>query len=332
MVINGWPATSGKPVRQSVKKIFLILLLLYSQAAICQLANNKKLLPSFYGIKNDGSPISQQKLNNWLSACMSSKSPVYFPAGTYCLPVNFEYDFGNTDLLIKGQGSAKTILTTYYNAATNFAVPEKIDLSKPKPPKNGIYQADGRSRSVHPDFMSVSEAMLDSYIAIKGKTIRAISLKEVKDSGYLTELDTREPDPGIDGIYVVAKHPLHDYGGGNTQLKLNYPGEPLYLQGTVLLRKNGYWSRYYSSVAFISTGNFSVKNISFRNFRPYLFLPSAKKGNTFLKTRDHFIIDQCRFEQTQRIVATMIYAGIQDSMNWYKASSRRNDEPRGDDA
>lgn len=279
------------------------------------------LLPADYGIKNDGTFISQEKLDRWLNDCRRLKSTVYFPAGKYLLPENVEFDFGNNDLSILGDGADKTILTTNNGASTNFAIPEKIDLTKPKPVNDGIYQVDIVAAALHPDYKNITAASLDSYVQIINGEVSSVSLTTVKKFGYVTELDTGSPDPGIDGLYVVAKHPFHDYGGGFAQMALGFTGNPLYLQGTLLQRKNGTWSRYYSSVAFISQGNFSVKKISFRNFRPYLFLPSSKEPQQNLRTANRFIIDQCKFEHTARILATMAYGGIMQTPEWYKASS-----------
>lgn len=279
------------------------------------------LLPANYGILNNGTLISQESLNTWLNDCRRMKSPVYFPAGKYLLPANFEYNFGNNDLSILGDGADKTILTTNNGAATNFAIPAKIDLTKPKPANDGIYQADIIAANLHSDYKNISAVVLDSYIQILNSEVNTVSLATVKKLGYVTELDTGAPDPGIDGLYVVAKHPSHDYGGGFAHMELGFTGNPLYIQGTVLQRKNGTWSRYYSSVAFISQGNFSVKKISFRNFRPYLFLPTSKEPQQDIKTSNRFIIEQCSFENTARILATMAYGGIMQSPDWYKASS-----------
>ena len=281
----------------------------------------KPILPSRFGIKNNGSLISSSALYAWLNTCRLKNSPVHFPAGTYLLPADFEYDFGNEDLLITGEGPGKTILTTHAGPETNFAIPEKINLTESNKLKDGIYQVDITAATVHRGYLAVQDAGLDSYVRITKGLIHKVSLDTVKALGYITELDTRGPDPGIDGLYVVAKHAKHEYGGGFAQLTLQYPGAPLYLQGTILVRKKGIWSRYYPGVAFTGGGNFNVRNISFRNFRPYLFLPAAKKRNAALKTRDHFMLENCRFEHTARILATMTYAGIRETTEWYKASS-----------
>lgn len=323
-----------KGAGQKMKIILLIIscfIVQLTNAQPAQLINKRNkatplkhrsiILPSRYGIKNNGTLNNRTNLVAWLNACKELKSPVYFPKGKYLLPADFEFDFGNADLLIKGDGPGNTILSTYNGPETNFAIPEKIDLTKERKSKDGIYQVDIIAGTVHRDFISVSNVPLDSYIKIDGSEVIPVSLAEVKALGYITELDASSADPGIDGIYVVSKHAKHEYGGGFAHLTLGFPGSPLYVQGTILQRKNGTWSRYYSSVAFIGGGNFSVKNISFRNFRPYLFLPAAKKRNTVLKTSDFFIFENCRFEHTARILATMAYAGIQETENWYKASS-----------
>lgn len=281
----------------------------------------KVLLPGRYGIKNNGTLINKKNLHAWLDACKKEHSRVHFPAGKYLLPADFEYDFGNDDLYISGDGPGKSIISTFQGPETNFAIPEKINLAESRPKKDGIYQVDITTSMVHRELTAVSGAPLDSYVQIKNNQVSSIGLKTVKELGYVTELDTESPDPGIDGLYVVAKHARHEYGGGFAHLTLAFKGAPLYLQGTILQRKNGIWSRYYSSVAFIGSGNFTVKNISFSNFRPYLFLPASKKRNALLKTSDHFIIENCRFEHTARILATMAYAGISESPEWYKASS-----------
>ncbi len=281
----------------------------------------RPVLPSKYGIKNNGTLISMTNLNTWLSECKRSESPVYFPAGTYLLPPDFEFNFGNTDLLIVGDGPDKTILTTNNGPASNFAIPEKINLTKQKPAKDAVYQVDIISYSLHPDFASLTGITLDSYVNIVKGILLPITLAEVKKLGYVTELDATGPDPGIDGLYVVSKHASHDYGGGFKHLKLGYNGAPLYVQGTVLQRKEGIWSRFYSSVAFICDGNFSVKNVCFSNFMPYLFLPAGNNSPSSKKKKDHFIIEYCRFEQTARILATMNYGGISETSNWYKASN-----------
>lgn len=281
----------------------------------------KVLLPGRYGIKNNGTLINKKNLHAWLDACKKEHSRVHFPAGKYLLPADFEYDFGNDDLYISGDGPGKSIISTFQGPETNFAIPEKINLAESRPKKDGIYQVDITTSMVHRELTAVSGAPLDSYVQIKNNQVSSIGFKTVKELGYVTELDTESPDPGIDGLYVVAKHARHEYGGGFAHLTLAFKGAPLYLQGTILQRKNGIWSRYYSSVAFIGSGNFTVKNISFSNFRPYLFLPASKKRNALLKTSDHFIIENCRFEHTARILATMAYAGISESPEWYKASS-----------
>ena len=282
---------------------------------------HKVILPSRYGINNNGTLINKTNLYAWLDACKKQHSRVYFPAGKYLLPADAEYDFGNNDLHISGDGPDKTIISTNGGPESNFSIPEKINLTESRLKRDGIYQVDITAATVHRDYIAVSDAPLDSYIQIIGNQVKAVNLQTVKTLGYVTELDTEGPDPGIDGIYVVAKHARHEYGGGFAHLTLDFPGSALYLQGTILQRKNGIWSRYYSSVAFIAGGNFSVKNICFSNFRPYLFLPAAKKRNALLKTSDHFIIENCRFEHSARILATMAYAGISESPEWYKASS-----------
>ncbi len=283
--------------------------------------SNKTILPARFGIKNNGTLISHSNLYAWLDACKKQRSPVHFPAGKYLLPADVEYDFGNNDLLITGDGPGKTILTTHAGPETNVAIPEKINLTESRMKKDGIYQVDITAATVHRDYVSVANAPPDSYIRIENGKVSVVTLETVKALGYITELDTEKPDPGIDGIYVVAKHGYHEYGGGFAHLTLGFSGSPLYLQGTVLQRKNGNWSRFSPGVAFTAAGNFSVRNISFSNFRPYLFLPASNKRNAILKTSDHFVVENCRFEHTARILATMTYAGISETPEWYKASS-----------
>lgn len=316
---------------KTIPVYILFLVVSWAQAAPFQHSGNeqhpqsvkqpKSILPWRYGIKNNGSPISKRNLHAWLDACKKQHSRVHFPAGKYLIPADFEFDFGNDDLYISGDGPGKTIISTYQGPESNFAIPEKINLAERRLKNDGIYQVDITASIVHREYSAVSGAPLDSYVQIKNNQVSSVAFETVKSLGYITELDTEGPDPGIDGLYVVAKHPRHEYGGGFAHLTSTFKGNPLYLQGTILQRKNGIWSRYYSSVAFTGSGNFSVKNICFSNFRPYLFLPASKKRNAQLKTSDHFILENCRFEHTARILATMAYAGISESPEWYKASS-----------
>lgn len=270
-------------------------------------------IPSGY---NTGSPIPQFVLDTWLGTVKAANETAYLPNGTYCFPPDYHFDFGETDFILIGEDKEKTIITTYDGtAATNFAIPEKIDITKENPKKPGVYQIDvtGPTSKINSAFSGVTPT-LDNYIEIgPAPTYTAIDIafSVVKSRGYVTELDTSDPTlpatnrnnqsptetASIDGLYVVAK--TEDWrpysGGGFTHFTLNWPGaatdpDNRFLQGTVLERKTTggvtTWKRFINSTTptgkyggFFSTGNYKVTNITFNNVRFYLFSPFSITSN-----------------------------------------------------
>lgn len=134
------------------------------------------------------------------------------------------------------------------------------------------------------------------------------------------EIDTTQLDLHPDGLYVVGKHPYISYGGGLAHLNLkgvyNTNGENVfYVQGTILKKKDGIWSRHYTGAGFITQGNLVIKNITFDNCQFYLFSPFSLTGQ--LTTSENFEIDNCKFKNVSRIVSSLTYAGIDQKLNWY---------------
>jgi len=297
------------------------------------------IFPQWFIIPNDGTAIPPTNLAAWMDACKTFNKRVYLPEGTYCFPMDFQHPFGDFDLEIAGV-RGQTTITTYefdmvthsYVAATNFAVPPKVDFTKPVPP-DGIYQVDITAPVINPAFSPVSSSALDSYIQITGGVPSPItSLSVVKAAGYVTELNVvASGAPMDDGLYVVAKHPFDPlaYGGSFTHLDLNgltgWPtsGPVLYLQGTILQKTGGTlapnWSRYFSGGGgFGTTGNMVVKDIIFDNVRFYLFSPfDLASPNPDGQTSDTLSITGCVFRNCARILSSITYAGITVPTNWF---------------
>ena len=306
------------------------------------------ILPEWFGVLNDGTAITQATLNKWMKACVNFKKAVHFPEGVYCFPIDFQYDFGSFDLTITGIRN-KSVITSYDNtAATNFAVPEKIDITKPKP-KDGVYQIDITGipySSSFPDlinhinsaFSAYSMADIDKYIQISSGVVSTLSLATVKGLGYVTELDTTAGDPGVDGLYVVAKHAFvtASYGGGFAQINLNGIAgfstsglDVWFLQGTILKRQAGIWSRYFSGTlsgvnvasggGFGTQGNFVVQDMIFDNTRFYLFSPFDVVAATISeKTNNLFSISGCTFKNCARVISSMLYGGLSGDKTWFR--------------
>jgi hypothetical protein len=325
-----------------MKKLLNIIPILFSVLAYGQFT------PADFGIKGDGKPISQESLNNWFLACKNHSREIHFPAGTFCFPINFQYDFGDFDLTLIGE-RGKTIITTYDSTSeTNFKIPGKINITKFKP-QDGVYQIDVTGLPypvinenekhniighISSDFKDLADKSIDAYLIISGGVVSNLSLSQVKTLGYVTELNTSDPDTGIDGLYVVSKHRFFSYGGGFAHLNLKYANavsgalskfdtnekNVFYVQGTILQRKNGKWSRYYTSGGFGTKKNLVAKDIIFDNVQFYIFSPFDLTGKTTCKTSDKFSIDHCIFKNCYRILSSSTYAGIDQDSTWYKMS------------
>ena len=288
-------------------------------------------------LPNDGSPISQSTLNTFFA----QSSTINLPAGRYCFPTTFTYNFFTQNVTLTGV-RGKTTITSYDNTpATNFAIPLKIDITKAKPKVDGVYQIDIIGNNInllnHSSFEGITPT-LDSYIKITNGVVTSISLSAVKALGYVTELDTNSADPGFDGLYVVSKHlVMESYGGGVQHLNLRYLNgingtlsgyatsaqNVWYVQGTILKRVGGIWSRHYTGAGFATTGNFVCKDIIFDNCQFYLFSPcdiATIQPTIFTKTA-LFDVSYCDFKNVARVLSTMSYAGIDNAQNWYKAST-----------
>ncbi len=323
------------------------------------------IMPQWFGINGDGkidTANTPDYLKDWMEACKRFNKRVYFPEGTFCLPMNFQHDFGNFDLEIAGVRN-KTIITSYemgssgYVAATNFAVPAKLDVTKRKP-ESGVYQIDIKGPAIHSDFSTpltgTGELDLGAYVNITTSgVVSNLTLAQVKALGYVTELDVTVGDPGVtnnayDGLYVVSKHTYFYYAGGFAHLNLKYvnginsaggstnfnvgsgsPNDVWYVQGTILKRTGSVWSRYfsgsYSGVAvtsgggFCSMGNMIVKDIIFDNTSFYLFSPFNIQQPQAHQTSDIFSILGCRFKNCNRVISSMSYGGTTPPANasWF---------------
>lgn len=132
------------------------------------------------------------------------------------------------------------------------------------------------------------------------------------------ELDVTITDNNLDGLYVVKKHQYFEYGGGFNHLNLksltsyNTNGKDVfYIQGTILKKEKGIWSRHYTGYGFKTKGNIIIKDVFFDNCQFYLFSPLG------LNTSDKFLINNCSFKNISRIISTMLYSGINQEPNWF---------------
>ena len=124
-------------------------------------------------------------------------------------------------------------------------------------------------------------------------------------------LDITIPDKNKDGIYVVWRHEYFEYGGGCAHLNLKDKGwntggkDCFYIQGTLLQKSQGVWSRYTPGFGLKSRGGFQIYGATFQNFAPYIFTPAGKteKGS--------FVMHDCKFENVTRVFGPQVYAGVQ---------------------
>jgi len=128
-------------------------------------------------------------------------------------------------------------------------------------------------------------------------------------------LDTNQPDLFEDGVYVVADNPTYSFGGGFKHLVLPYntAGKSvLYTQGTVLVKKDGLWSRHFTGSGFHVRGSLKVKNINFENCQFYLFSPFGKIES------ENFSIINCRFNNVARVLSSSLFGG-KAGENWFNS-------------
>lgn len=313
------------------------------------LTKEEKFNPKKFGGNSAGAIITNQILSSWFTEAKNSSVEIQIPEGTWIFPVDFQYDFGNNSITISGV-PGKTIITTYDGTpATNFAIPEKIDITKQKPTKAGIYQIDmtgmpynvsAITNHIHYDFRNIT-GTLNDYVEISSNgTVSDKTFNEVKDLGYVTELDVTLAAPTKDGLYVVSNHKSWSYGGGQAHLNLkyndgesgatgNYPtlgnGNVYYLQGTILKLSSGTWSRHYTAAGFASKNNIIVKNIIFNNVQFNLFSPFDISGSADVSSSsEKFLIDNCEFKNCAKVIGSMSYAGINHSTNWWRTLSVYN--------
>lgn len=309
------------------------------------------ILPQWFGIFNNNTLISLANLDEWMQACTNFNKAVHFPEGKYLFPVDFQHDFGKFDLTISGI-KGKSIITTYDGtASTNFAIPAKVDLTKPRP-DDGVYHVDILGPTLDSSYSAIAlTVVMGDYIQISGGTVSIIT-STIKTLGYVTELnvDTGTGTGLADGLYVVAKH-LNDsaaYGGGFTPQNLNgvssfsTSGNVYYLQGTVLQRVGGIWSRFYSGAldlsgnvvsggGFATQGNMVVKDLVFDNVRFYLFSPFDVKNAYQASTdfvSDTFMITGCRFNNCVRVLSSATYSNPTSPKNWFNNVYNSGGRPR----
>ncbi len=151
---------------------------------------------------------------------------------------------------------------------------------------------------------------------IAGKTIITSYDGKAATNFKPVKLDTTKPDTFPDGQYVVWKHPIYSYGGGQAHLNLkgvyNTNGlDCFYTQGTILVKKNKIWSRHYTGYGFKTKGNMTIKNVTFDNCQFYLFSPFG------LSKTESFTIDNCIFKNVSRVIASMSYSGIDMKPEWF---------------
>ena len=167
-----------------------------------------------------------------------------------------------------------------------------------------------------PDF---SYDLLDKNLTItgvSGKTIiTSYDGKPVNDFNPI-KLDTTLPDNNPNGIYVVWKHPVYSYGGGQAHINLKgvYNTDNLdcwYTQGTILQKSNGIWKRYYTGYGFKTRGNVTIRNVIFDNCQFYLFSPFGQKAT------DSFTLENCVFRNVSRVISSMLYGGIVMDETWF---------------
>lgn len=289
--------------------------------------------------------VDNTALVNWLSYTSERSVEIHFPEGTWVVPINFEKNFGDLNVTISGV-PGKTIITSYDGSpSTNFAMPEKIDVCKPKPTKDGYYQVEytglpynastNLNTHIHYDFRNATTT-LGSYIKIDNGVVSNVTLQQVKQAGYVTELRVADNvDPGYDGIYIVGYHLYYSYGGGHTHLNLRYlNGEAgtasafntnnqdlLYIQGTVLKRTNGVWTRHYTGAGFASKGNMIVKDLIFDNCQFYILSPFDVSGSKLLSSSENFEVRNCSFKNCARVIGSSTYTNSQAPTNFWTTTS-----------
>jgi hypothetical protein len=245
---------------------------------------------------NKDAAYTQEQIDQLLNTARSRKLPVRFSNGTHIFPKNFGYNSGFDDLIILGEDKHRTIITTRTTSNT-MRIVERVNLQEPKPAYDGFFRVDVISGNNHSDWIALDDPEVDMYIKIKNGGPSPASFDEIKSEGYLTELDVSKPEPEQDGLYVIGAIDFVSSGGAYSHTGLIYAKTVPVVNGTILQRRNGQWSRYAASLGFIFSGRMKFENIQFNDISFYLFTPS----NKLKPNQDFLILENCIFRHVPRI-------------------------------
>jgi len=231
---------------------------------------------------------------------------VFIPSGIYQMTEDFEYDFGDSDIVF--QGEEGTVLTTSEDRSIKQA--PNIDLGKPKPVP-GIYRVDVLPLVLHSDYFQIEgEVDLWDYISVSETSILVASDSIVISKGYVLDLDNREgaEEPEHDGLYVVSWID-YNYGGGYAHTALRFDDNVRVIVGSVVEKKNGVWSRYNPGYGLITRGNVVIRNVGFNNFAPFCISAHGTDPDK------RMIIKDCVFEDVTRVLSWEYSGGDSGAIN-----------------
>lgn len=272
-----------------------------------------------FDIHPDSGLIAKEKWDKFFNAVCNLKAVGVFESGVYTLPYNYQFEGGYRDIYLRGSETGKTVFTTKYDGHT-MEIVRRVNLLNPMPIRNGFVRVDATDlryyyesgvlsatqyRRVHSDWAAVKDASINDYIQIVDGVPSLATLEDVKAAGLLTELDPNGPDPGFDGIYVVAGGPGPSGGGyGHHELnQVNFNTNSVkvpYLLGTVLERIDGIWRRREFAHGIVTGGSIVINHI---HWDDCCFYPFTPKGTDVSEANKKRVInlDNTSFNQCSRI-------------------------------
>lgn len=242
---------------------------------------------------------------------------LFFPAGEYQFPSDFQFDFGNNTACILGPESGEAIITT--SATKNIQYTERINLDKGVPNKDGYYIANivpADTSLFNEDYDHLKSLVnIGDYIKIENGIPSITSRDSAAANGYLVELsNVDETEPTQDGLYAINEVYLLQ-GGSYQHTEFKFDNSIYVYYGSIVELSNGQWSRYNPSWGFIFRGDGFFKDLTFKNFSPYIFSPFGQNINK------EWVIEDCTFDNVTRVLslqtsgASPSIPGVLDSLN-----------------
>lgn len=245
----------------------------------------------------------------------SENDEYFFPNGTYLIPPDYSFDFGTRPINFRGETREGVILTTFDPGGTNISMrcPEQIDITKPKPTKDGMYQVETIG-TLHSDYTGLT-LNIGSYVQILSGTPSVATLLNVKTANYVTYLDANDAPsfPLYDGLYIIQKEMPGEISGGYPYSEIQPNGNDSMNKLKVIIGSvikydstgptDAKWSIFQHTslnpypIAFSSQSEIYFENISFVDFAPFVFSPYGEAGDRAL------VIKNCYFKFCTRISA-----------------------------